>query len=135
MLPLPLIVLALAAMGGRKTAQRPDAQRKGSAPNSDRNSSTQNEAPRVEATRTALQAARALAAHLQSGGSFGTARSPSAAVQDAQRGIGVTPDGIVGPRTRNAARALGVVLPLRPTTRTPTRSSSTGTALAGRRKK
>jgi hypothetical protein len=127
-IPLPLIALAFAAMAGRKTRQ--PAQAKPAADVLTRSTGTTS-AP--TAPTDAREAARNLARYLAGGGSFGSKARPSAAVESAQRALRVTPDGIVGPATRNAARALGVTLPLRPST---TRASTaTGTALAGRRKR
>lgn len=58
--------------------------------------------------------ARALRLHLERTRSFGSKGKPDRIVAQAQRELGVSPaDGVVGPATRNAARKLGVVLPLR----------------------
>jgi hypothetical protein len=67
-------------------------------------------------TETPTQAAAGLADYLRGGGSFGDKARPNPEVSRVQRVLGLTPpDGIVGPKLRNAARALGVILPLRPT--------------------
>jgi len=119
MLPLPLILLGLAAIGGRKTAQRSNEPKRppanGGTPSSNGTSSARAPAPNA----TPQQAAQDLADYLRGGGQFGTKRHPSPEVHKAQVALGLRPDGVVGPLTRNAARAVGVVLPLRPSTRQP----------------
>lgn len=116
MLPLPLIALALAALGGRKRAGQPLAQRK---PPTRARSGGTTTASSSRAAESPAQAARNLADYLRGGGAFGYKGNPSEEVARTQRALGLTGDGIVGPQTRNASRRLGVILPLRPSTRTP----------------
>jgi hypothetical protein len=79
-------------------------------------------APSVEEVTTdsgALAAARALAAFVREtlksgkGAALGTKGKPSEAVKQYQSLMGVTPDGIYGPETRKAGKALGVSMPVR----------------------
>ena len=65
---------------------------------------------------TRRDVAEKLAVYLSNGGNFGVQGRRSSVVREAQAKLGVTgEDGIVGPKTRKACRALGVVLPLRRT--------------------
>lgn len=57
------------------------------------------------------QAAKDLLKFLLRTGRFGTLKDRPAEVKAAQLALGVQPDGIVGPRTRAAARKQGVALP------------------------
>jgi len=61
--------------------------------------------------RTPKKAAADLQQFLIKTGRFGTLKDRPAEVKDAQRDLGLTPDGIVGPRTRAAAKKQGVALP------------------------
>lgn len=72
-------------------------------------------APAAPAETPAHHAAAALCAYL-SGASpnWGFPGRPSAAVREAQAALGVTADGIYGPKTRAACVALGVPCPARP---------------------
>lgn len=66
---------------------------------------------------TAEQAAKALAAFVQRTGRFGHDKDRPPEIRAAQRGMGMPrreQDGIVGPKTRLRAVALGVTLPARP---------------------
>ena len=127
MLPLPLIVLALAALGSRKPAQSPTPERKGTTPSSNGTSNGTSAARAPAPTVTPRAAAQALADYLRGGGQFGTKARPSPEVAKAQTIFGLRPDGVVGPATRNAARTAGVVLPLRPSTRQPARLATSNT--------
>lgn len=64
--------------------------------------------------RTPKQAAQALRSFLLLSKRFGTVADRPQQTKDAQREMGVEPDGIVGPKTRAAAKALGVELPPKP---------------------
>jgi hypothetical protein len=72
-------------------------------------------APAVPPRRTPQQAASELQVHLsQPGVHWGTKQKPNKVVKAAQRDMGMrTTDGIVGPKTRERAAALGSVLPPR----------------------
>jgi len=67
----------------------------------------------AESGRSPKEAAQALLKFLIATGRFGskTARQPE--IEQAQRDLGVTADGIVGPKTREAAKRQGVALPPR----------------------
>jgi len=62
---------------------------------------------------TPRQAAADLKSFLKRTGRFGSRIDKPAEIIRAQRALGVTADGIVGPKTRRAARQWGVVLPPR----------------------
>ncbi|HKT94684.1 MAG TPA: hypothetical protein VJS18_21170, partial [Paraburkholderia sp.] len=64
--------------------------------------------------RTPSEAASALLGFLIKTGRFGIPTDRPKEVYDAQRDLGVKPDGIVGPLTRAAAKKVGVALPPRP---------------------
>lgn len=113
-----LLMLAAVAFGKSttKTSQRPN-ERKPTAPAELRPAANMQSQP-ARVTETPVQnahaAAVALRDYLLAGGKFGTQRARSEEVRVAQAAMGVTgEDGIVGPKTRKAARALGVKLPLR----------------------
>lgn len=65
------------------------------------------------AASPAKRAAMQLRVYLQATHDFGSKAKPSVDVKDSQRGMGggLKPDGIVGPKTRARAKALGVPLP------------------------
>lgn len=67
--------------------------------------------PVVPGGRNPKDAAKALLAFLLRTGRFGTLKDQPQEVKDAQRDLGVKADGIVGPKTRAAARKQGVALP------------------------
>lgn len=67
--------------------------------------------PEPEGARTPKQAAGELQQFLIKTGRFGSKKDRPAEVIAAQRDLGVKPDGIVGPKTRAAARKQGVALP------------------------
>jgi len=67
--------------------------------------------------RTPKEAAAALLKFLVDTGRFGSKTDHVPEVADAQRDLGVTADGIVGPSTREAAKQQGVALPPRPPAR------------------
>lgn len=117
-MPLPIlpILLALAVAGSRK---RPQPANQPKQPPRANPPSPTPATPDAPPTPTAAQEAQNLSDYLRGGGSFGSQGLPSPEVLRVQRAIGVKPDGIVGPATRNKCRSLGVVLPLRPTTRVP----------------
>ena len=124
MIPFPLLILGLAALGGRKsngaTTQRKPATTTAARAASAGTAASGAAAALTTSSATPAQAAQELADYLRGGGSFGLKGKPSAEVLRVQKLIGVSPaDGIVGPKTRNATRALGVILPLRPSTRQP----------------
>jgi hypothetical protein len=110
-----LLVLLAAAASTRKSKQAPT--RKSGPLERGNGSSSNSSSSNGSSSSTPTQAAAALADYLREGGSFGSAAHPSAAVGHAQRAIGLKVDGIVGPKLRRATRALGVILPLRPSTR------------------
>lgn len=62
-------------------------------------------------SRSAHDAAVALQKFLLKTGRFGTLKDRPQEVKDAQRDMGLKPDGIVGKRTRTAAAKQGVALP------------------------
>lgn len=68
-------------------------------------------APAPAGSRTPKQAAGELQQFLIKTGRFGSKKDHPAEVIAAQRDLGVKPDGIVGPKTRAAARKQGVALP------------------------
>lgn len=79
--------------------------------------------------RSKKQAAQDLAEFLKRSGRFGSSSDRVPEVQDAQRDLGVTPDGVVGPVTRAAATKQGVNLPAKPApARAPTRAPTKPTA-------
>jgi hypothetical protein len=127
----PLLLLAVAVLASnRKAAGAPDTAKKPAA----------HRAPEERAARAAIdalpepvrgpltadvvhtpdtpkQVATALRLHLERTRSFGSKGHPDRIVAQAQRELGVAPaDGVVGPATRNAARKLGITLPLRSAT-------------------
>jgi hypothetical protein len=63
-------------------------------------------------TRSAKLAAQDLLAFLLRTGRYGSRADRPAEVIAAQRDLGVKPDGIVGPKTRAAARKQGVAIPV-----------------------
>lgn len=65
----------------------------------------------TEVVRSPKQAAQELRAFLLRTGRFGTLKDRPEEVKAAQRDLGLTDDGIVGPRTRAAAKSQGVTLP------------------------
>lgn len=67
--------------------------------------------PTAASGRTPKQAAQSLMAFLIKTGRFGTLKDRPEEVKAAQRDMGLTPDGIVGKRTRAAAQKQGVALP------------------------
>ena len=67
----------------------------------------------AEVVRTPKEAAQGLLKFLIDTGRFGTKTNPVPEVAEAQRNLGVKADGIVGPKTRAAAKAQGVALPPR----------------------
>jgi hypothetical protein len=69
------------------------------------------QAPAAEVVRSPRQAALDLATFLRQTGRFGTLKDRPAQTKAAQRDLGVTDDGIVGPRTRAAAQKVGITLP------------------------
>jgi hypothetical protein len=107
----PLVILGLSILGGQSKSGPAPSSRKVTPPTPPQR---QPDLATVTPAEDAASAARALKAYLDSGGKFGTQRARSAEVRRAQVAMGVTgEDGIVGPKTRKAARALGVTLPLR----------------------
>ncbi len=69
--------------------------------------------PAVQATAlTATQAATLLRDYLIKTSDFGSKAAPSSTVKTYQAPLGVTPDGIVGDKTRAAAAKQGIVLPV-----------------------
>ena len=68
-------------------------------------------APPAPGSRSPKQAAGELQQFLIKTGRFGSKKDRPAEVIAAQRDLGVKPDGIVGPKTRAAARKQGVALP------------------------
>ena len=65
----------------------------------------------AEVVRSPRQAALDLATFLRQTGRFGTLKDRPEQTKSAQRDLGVTDDGIVGPRTRAAAQKVGITLP------------------------
>ena len=118
----PIILMLVAAAFGMRDQQKPKERtherktRPQASPELRPSTAMQAQPASVTATpvQNATQAAIALRTYLLNGGKFGTARNHVREVMDAQNAMGVTgEDGIVGPKTRKAARALGVTLPLR----------------------
>jgi murein L,D-transpeptidase YcbB/YkuD len=70
------------------------------------------------ATGTAAQAAADLKSYLERTGDFGSKAHPSETVKGYQKSLGVTADGIVGPKTRAAASSYGSILPMPGDTKT-----------------
>jgi murein L,D-transpeptidase YcbB/YkuD len=77
-------------------------------------SSSSSPSSPAEVERTPRAAAEALRAFLQKTKRHGTKKDRPAEVRAAQRDLGVTDDGVVGPETRAAAKRAGVTLPARP---------------------
>lgn len=96
---LPLLLLGLLAVAAR-----------GTSPSS---------APPDPAPSLAKQAAQALWMFLTRTGRFGSATDRVPQVMAAQRLLMVKADGIVGPITRAAAAAVGVTLPMKPSSTRP----------------
>lgn len=67
--------------------------------------------PAAPPKRSPKDAAQALRSFLLRTKRFGSRTDRPQQVRDAQRDLGVEPDGIVGPKTRAAARAAGSILP------------------------
>ena len=67
----------------------------------------------ASAATTPRQAAAELKEFLMRTGRFGSKVDKPAQVIKAQRALGVTADGVIGPKTRRAARQWGIVLPPR----------------------
>jgi len=73
--------------------------------------------PLESSVRTPRQAAEALAAFLRETKRFGSASDRPEETRQAQRDLGIKPDGIVGPITRKTAALWNVQLPAAPKTR------------------
>lgn len=99
-----------AAPAASRTAPKPTRAATKPAP---RGVPTRAAAPRGggSGARAPAQAARDLAEFLRRTHRFGSKTDRPAEVQTAQRDLGVPADGIVGPRTRAAAKRAGVTLP------------------------
>jgi len=115
----PIIMMLIAAafgMRGEKPKERTHERKRAPSPELRPAANMQSQPATVTETpvQNAHAAAVALRDYLLAGGKFGTQRARSVEVRTAQAAMGVTgEDGIVGPKTRKAARALGVKLPLR----------------------
>lgn len=75
-----------------------------------------NAQPAAAGPRGPKQAALDLKGFLERTGRFGSKADRPKEVQDAQRDMGVDPDGIVGPVTRKRAEVFSVKLPAAPAT-------------------
>ena len=67
----------------------------------------------AEVVRTPKEAATALLKFLIATGRFGSKTDRVPEIAEAQRDLGITADGIIGPATRKATKAQGIALPVR----------------------